>query len=87
MRLLVVAADGQQRDDTESGVALQRALTGLDGERTLLVIAHRPMTIRAASRIAVLRDGRVMEQGRYDDLLAAGGPFTELVRHGPPRDE
>jgi ATP-binding cassette subfamily C protein CydC len=73
--------------DTESEVALHRALTRLGGERTLLVIAHRPTTIRTASRIVVLREGRLVEQGRYDDLLAAGGPFTELVRHGLPRDE
>ncbi|MGH3914182.1 MAG: ABC transporter ATP-binding protein [Pseudonocardiaceae bacterium] len=65
--------------DTESEVALHRALTRLGGERTLLIIAHRPATIRTASRIVVLRDGRVVEQGHYDDLLTAGGSFAELI--------
>ncbi len=69
--------------DTESEVALHRALALLGHERTLLVIAHRPATIRTASRIVVLRNGRVVEQGRYDDLLAAGGPFAALLGRGP----
>lgn len=48
--------------------------------RTLLVIAHRLSTIRDADRILVMSDGRVVEQGTWDELLANDGPFVELYR-------
>jgi ATP-binding cassette, subfamily B, bacterial len=56
--------------------ALGEALTG----RTAVVIAHRLSTIRSADRILVLEDGRIIERGRHEDLLAAGGRYTELYR-------
>jgi ATP-binding cassette, subfamily C, bacterial CydC len=65
--------------DTESELALHQALTRLGGQRTLLIIAHRPATIRTATRIVVMREGRVVEQGPYNDLLAANGPFAQLI--------
>lgn len=68
--------------DTESELALHRAVTDLGGHRTILIIAHRPSTIRTADRIVVLRDGRVVDTGSYVDLLASGGPFAALVSHG-----
>lgn len=48
--------------------------------RTLIVIAHRLSTIRDADKILVMREGRVVEQGRWADLIARGGHFAEL--HG-----
>jgi ATP-binding cassette, subfamily B, bacterial MsbA len=48
--------------------------------RTLLVIAHRLSTIRDADRILVMQDGRVVEQGTWDELLEHGGSFLELYR-------
>lgn len=73
--------------DTESEVALHRALSAVSGERTLLVIAHRPSTIRTADRIVVLSHGRVVESGRYAELLTTVGPFATLVRQGLDRLE
>ena len=44
------------------------------------MIAHRLSTIVAADRILVLEDGRIVESGRHDDLLRAGGLYTDLYR-------
>ena len=64
--------------DSESEVAVQRALeTALRG-RTALVIAHRLSTVRGADQILVIDDGRVVERGRHEELLAAGGLYTDL---------
>ncbi len=54
--------------------ALQRLLTG----RTAIVIAHRLSTVRRASLIGVVQAGRIVEQGRHDDLLAQGGLYRRL---------
>lgn len=73
--------------DTESEVALHQAMSELAGKRTTLIIAHRPSTIRTADRIIVFQDGRVVETGPYDALLAADGPFATLVHQGLDRLE
>ncbi|MYS69098.1 ATP-binding cassette domain-containing protein, partial [Streptomyces sp. SID5926] len=64
--------------DPHSEALIQDALSALAAGRTLLVIAHRLSTVRSADRIVVLEDGRVTEQGRHDDLVAAGGRYAAL---------
>ncbi|MCO5998440.1 ABC transporter ATP-binding protein [Actinoallomurus rhizosphaericola] len=64
--------------DSESEAAVQRALhTALAG-RTSLVIAHRLSTIRAAHQILVIDDGRIVEHGQHEELISAGGLYSEL---------
>ena len=59
---------------------MQLALaTALEG-RTSLVIAHRLSTVREADQILVLDHGHIVERGRHEDLLAAGGQYAELYR-------
>jgi ATP-binding cassette, subfamily B, bacterial len=66
--------------DSESEMAVQRALdTALVG-RTSLVIAHRLSTIRRADQILVMVDGRVAERGTHEQLLSEGGTYAELYR-------
>jgi len=66
--------------DTQTEVIIQRALNTLLEGRTSFVIAHRLSTIRNADRIVVLEHGRIVEQGKHDDLLALGGRYSNLYR-------
>jgi len=65
--------------DTETERAIQRSLAELAVGRTTLVIAHRLATVHHADRIVVVDDGRVVEQGRHEELLASGsGAYRRL---------
>ncbi len=66
--------------DTQTEVIVQRALNTLLEGRTSFVIAHRLSTVRNADRIIVLEHGRIVEQGKHDDLLALGGRYANLYR-------
>lgn len=66
--------------DAESERLVQRALERLMEGRTTIVIAHRLATVRAADRIIVMNEGRIVEQGRHDALSAAGGLYARLAR-------
>ncbi len=76
----VVLDEATAHLDSESEAAVQRALSTALVGRTSLVIAHRLSTIREADRILVVEAGRVVESGRHEELLAAGGLYTELYR-------
>ncbi len=64
--------------DTRSERLIQESLDGLMKGRTTFAIAHRLSTILDADRILVMRDGRIVEQGRHDELLAKKGLYSEL---------
>ncbi|WUQ03136.1 ABC transporter ATP-binding protein/permease [Streptomyces sp. NBC_00250] len=62
--------------DPETEQAVRRALATLEGERTLLVIAHRLETITDADTVVLLENGMIVERGAPDELLAQGGKFA-----------
>ena len=68
--------------DNVTEARVQRALTALVKGRTTFIIAHRLSTVRKADMIFVLKDGQLVERGRYDDLVRHGGVFAKLAAQG-----
>ena len=65
--------------DAQTERAVQAAIDGLRGERTIFLVAHRLSTIQHADRIVVLENGRIAESGDHETLLARGGVYAELI--------
>jgi ATP-binding cassette subfamily B protein len=83
---IVILDEATSHLDSENEAAIQQALARSLAGRTSLVIAHRLSTITAADQILVVDGGRIVEQGRHADLLAAGGLYAELY-HTLVRDD
>ena len=64
--------------DTRTELRVQAAFAELMKGRTSFIVAHRLSTIREADVILVMRDGHIVEQGRHEELLAAGGFYAQL---------
>jgi len=75
--------------DNETEAAIQASLDLITADRTTLVIAHRLSTVRHADRIVVMDQGRIVESGSHEQLIAAGGAYVNLwrVQAGLRRDE
>ena len=75
---ILVLDEATSAVDNETEAAIQRSLERIATDRTTLVIAHRLSTIRHADHIVVMDQGRLVEQGSHEQLLAAGGQYTRL---------
>ena len=65
--------------DTESERVVQQSIEQWHGSKTLILIAHRLSTVRNADCVCVLSAGRIVEQGRHEELLARGGLYASMV--------
>ncbi|MFE9688871.1 ABC transporter ATP-binding protein [Micromonospora sp. NPDC005806] len=77
---LLILDEATSSVDTRTEVLLQRAMAALRSDRTSFVIAHRLSTIRDADLILMMDQGRIVEQGTHDQLLAADGAYARLYR-------
>ncbi|MDM7459516.1 MAG: ABC transporter, partial [Paracoccus sp. (in: a-proteobacteria)] len=66
--------------DAESERLVQAAVEELAQNRTTIIVAHRLATVKKADRIVVFDQGRIVAQGRHEDLVAEGGLYARLAR-------
>ena len=76
---IVILDEATAHLDSENERLVHSALTEALAGRTSIVIAHRLSTVKAADQILVLAEGKIVEQGRHDQLIASGGLYAELV--------
>lgn len=77
---LLILDEATASVDTRTEQLIQEAIEKLLANRTTFVIAHRLSTVVRADRILVVRDGRIVESGKHESLLAAGGLYARLCR-------
>ncbi len=75
---VVILDEATSYADPENERLIQEALNELLADRTVIVVAHRLKTLTHVDHILVFDDGRIVEQGRFDDLIATGGTFARL---------
>ena len=75
---MLILDEATSNIDTRTELQIQEAFDRLMEGRTSFIVAHRLSTIRTASLIIVMRDGKIAEQGRHEELLAKGGLYSEI---------
>ena len=80
---IIILDEATASVDSHTEMVIQEALGNVLKDRTSLVIAHRLSTVRSADRIIVMDSGRIVEQGRHQELLDLGGLYSKLYRLNP----
>ena len=75
---ILILDDALSSVDTDTEERILRRLRDVMRARTSILISHRVSTVKNADQIVVLRDGRIIERGRHDELLALGGYYADL---------
>ena len=77
---IIILDEATSHLDSENEAAIQAALANILRDRTALIVAHRLSTIISADQILVLDEGKLVEQGRHEELLAANQLYADLYR-------
>lgn len=78
---IIILDEATSNLDTESETFIQKSLNTLMKDRTTLVIAHRLSTIQQANQILVIEEGKIVEQGKHDELIAKKGRYFDLYTY------
>ncbi len=76
---IIILDEATANVDPENEDRLQKAIEALTHEKTVLMIAHRLKTVRGADQILVLADGRIVQRGRHEELIAQPGIYADFV--------